>query len=215
MTLPLAISRAATLDLLRALAQTQDVDARELLEGEIITGNLRFCWTTAQQYVGHGVELDDLFAEAQAALLVAMRRFDAARPTAFSGYAARCLRQALLRAIRRQGSPVAIPRTEFVAPGTLSLDHQPETQSESMLGADTDMEATALTRVDGDRLARLVDALPDRESVVVRLRFGLAGCAPHELAEIGMLIGVSKQRAQAILNNGLAKIRTALMRRAA
>jgi RNA polymerase primary sigma factor len=52
-----------------------------------------------------------------------------------------------------------------------------------------------------------VDALPEREATVVRLRFGLAGIAPHELAEIGAIIGVSKQRVEAILKQALATLR--------
>jgi DNA-directed RNA polymerase sigma subunit (sigma70/sigma32) len=41
------------------------------------------------------------------------------------------------------------------------------------------------------------------------MRFGLAGIAPHELAEIGVVIGVSKQRVALILEQALASLRRA------
>jgi RNA polymerase sigma factor (sigma-70 family) len=208
MTLGLPISRVRTLVLLLELRGPVTDAARNRIESEIIMGHERLCLWHARRYQNHGVDLEDLLAEARAALLTAIRRFDARRDTSFTAYAYRCLRQALLRAVRRQGAPVAVPRTEAVTQRGVALDHQPDSVSERMLGpSDDDPAADALLRVDAARLSKLVDLLPDREAVVVRLRFGLAGCAAHELAEIGALIGVTKQRVQAILDKALATLR--------
>jgi DNA-directed RNA polymerase sigma subunit (sigma70/sigma32) len=56
-------------------------------------------------------------------------------------------------------------------------------------------------------MAAAVSALPEREATVVRMRFGLDGIAPHELAEIGVVIGCSKQRVEIILKQALATLR--------
>lgn len=209
MTLPAPITRAQTVALIRQMrAKTTSSAECDALEQEAVTGNLRFCWTVAKQYAGHGVEMDDLFAEATAALLHALRRFDPDRKTSFPEYLKFCLRQVLIRAVRRQGSPVAVPRTVNVDPETVSLDHQPETVSERMLGEpEQDPAEAALSRVDAERLNREVDALSDREASVVRMRYGLAGIAPHELSEIGTVLDITKQRVAAILAQALAKLR--------
>lgn len=204
MKLPPPLGRDRTLKLLRERRSAVALK-RERLEAEIVLGNSRFCWTTARRYLGHGVDLDDLFAEAQAALLVAVRRFDPRKSPHFAQYASRCMRRDLIACVHRQGAAIHVPRTEKRLPMGVSLDHMPDTVAERILGpAEDDPAAEALGRIEAAVLNRSINALPEREAVVVRLRFGLAGCAPHELAEIGTVLGISKQRTQAILAKALA-----------
>jgi RNA polymerase primary sigma factor len=51
-------------------------------------------------------------------------------------------------------------------------------------------------------------ALPERERVVLQLRFGLAGYRPHTLGEIGLRLGLTRERTRQIDVSALRRLRT-------
>ena len=51
-------------------------------------------------------------------------------------------------------------------------------------------------------------ALPERERVVLQLRFGLAGHRPHTLGEIGRRLGLTRERTRQIESAALRRLRT-------
>ena len=59
----------------------------------------------------------------------------------------------------------------------------------------------------GPVLARsLLASLPDRERMVIELRFGLSGEQPATLEEVGRAFGVTRERIRQIENNTLKKL---------
>jgi len=236
MNYPPPIGRDETLVLITQLRLETSPEQKERLERLIVEGNLRFCAYHARRYQQVGLELEDLVAVAAAALLDAVRRFDPAKSTHFSAYARRCFRRDLIVLVRRQASPIRLPRearkaeaengrATVTSPEAVSLDHKraaakdtgPDPRDRSQRGrpaAGFELETEnpedgLLAGIDAERLAALVNDLPEREATVVRMRFGLAGMAPHELAEIGVVIGVSKQRVALILEQALVTLRQA------
>jgi RNA polymerase sigma factor (sigma-70 family) len=251
MNMPPAISRTATLELILALRAAATPEDVERLERKLMEGNLRFCAYHARRYKQADIELDDLIAVAAAALLDAVRNFNPDKSNHFAAYARRCIRRDLAVAVRRQGSPVRLPREprrgerengrESVgAPSVLRMDAlrgqvrdtQPhrqntEPEAEESFGQMTSSGTTfgsasghslvtedptdaLLTKIDAERIAIHVGSLPEREASIVRMRFGLDGVAPHELAEIGAVLNISKQRVQVILDRALATLRQSL-----
>ena len=65
-----------------------------------------------------------------------------------------------------------------------------------------------------DRLRRALELnsaeLTDRESAVLAWRFAMTGGKRSTLAEVGRVLGVSKERVRMIQNRGLAKLRKVL-----
>lgn len=69
-------------------------------------------------------------------------------------------------------------------------------------------EGTAgLSALDGERLAALIARLSDRQREVLRRRFGLEDMPVQSLAEIGRDLGISRERARQIQEEGLKRLR--------
>jgi RNA polymerase primary sigma factor len=54
----------------------------------------------------------------------------------------------------------------------------------------------------------LIKSLGPREQLILKLRFGLGGEAPHTLVEVSKVLGVSKERVRQIQNRALNKLRS-------
>jgi len=204
---------------------TSDPTRREELETELVLGHQQFCWREARRY-RLLADMEELFAEAQAAFVIGVvRRYgrgvDAElRPDtdAWLHFAELVLKRELRAYVRRSGTFLAVPRTsgtlggkakaapavggsEGTAAAVLASDLLPTSTPDPYEESERASEAEALNRA--------VATLPERTATVVRMRFGLAGMAPHELAEIGVVIGVSKQRVALILEQALVTLRQA------
>jgi RNA polymerase primary sigma factor len=59
----------------------------------------------------------------------------------------------------------------------------------------------------------LLDKLPEKESKVIELRFGLRGNEPKTLREIGDILGVSRERVRQLETRALRKLRSLAMKR--
>ncbi len=59
----------------------------------------------------------------------------------------------------------------------------------------------------GDRVARLLDGLPQRESFILRLRHGIGVREPYTLEEIGARLGITRERTRQLESLALAKLR--------
>jgi RNA polymerase sigma factor (sigma-70 family) len=160
-------------------------------------------------------------AVATAALLEGARRFDPAKSQHFAAYARRCIHRDLVTYVRRHGTSIRLPREprkgesergrkSFKALQHVALDRSAPTDRAAFVVESP--EDGILDGIDADRLVTLVNDLPEREATVVRMRFGLAGMAPHDLAEIGAVMSVSKQRVQALLDRALASLKDAMLK---
>jgi RNA polymerase sigma factor (sigma-70 family) len=68
--------------------------------------------------------------------------------------------------------------------------------------ADTALEGDALSQIDA-----ALQALDDRERIILVLRFGLGGQEPQTLEEIGAHFGLTRERIRQMQNRALAKLR--------
>src|SRR6266508_4404558 len=80
-------------------------------------------------------------------------------------------------------------------------DFVPDDQAESPF----DTATLSLRRED---VQRALDSLPERERLVIELRFGLSGEQPYTLEEVGQAFGVTRERIRQIENNTLKKLET-------
>ena len=75
----------------------------------LIRGNLRLVLKIANDFIGRGLEWDDLVAEGNRGLITAAQRFDSSVGAKFSTYSAWWIKQAIRQAIADQVTTVRVP----------------------------------------------------------------------------------------------------------
>ena len=90
--------------------------------------------------------------------------------------------------------PVGEEDTQF---GDFVADEQAESPFES-----------ATLHLRREHVQRALDSLPERDRVVIELRFGLRGEQPYTLEEVGEAFGVTRERIRQIENTTLKKLET-------
>lgn len=58
-----------------------------------------------------------------------------------------------------------------------------------------------------DRLSMYIDSLPEKESVILRMCFGIGYPAPMTLREVGSEMGITRERVRQIRDSGTARLR--------
>jgi len=84
-----------------------------------------------------------------------------------------------------------------------------DTGERTLIGVmqERDEGAPGLSALDGERLAALIARLSERQREVLRRRFGLDDMPVQSLAEIGRDLGISRERARQIQEEGLKRLR--------
>lgn len=84
---------------------------------------------------------------------------------------------------------------------------EPRRVSDTVAAPEVDGEA----RADAERLARLVETLPDRQRQIVAMRFGLGTLdGPQSWSEIARVVGVCRQRVDQLEQKGMRMLRQSL-----
>ena len=79
---------------------------------KIVSENLNYVKSVANQYKGKGVEFDDLVSEGTLAMLMAARKFQADRGTDFVAYAGPFVHKAISQAIDKQSGVYRLPKDQ-------------------------------------------------------------------------------------------------------
>jgi RNA polymerase primary sigma factor len=153
------------------------------------------------------VDFMDLVSEGNLALLRSVRTFDCSRGYRFSTYACRAILTSFSRAAEQTNRHRARFPMQFDP--RLGLGHHEAGERED---PNTDF-------VDHIRniLRENSAALTDVESTVIRARFavtltdGALADGPKSLEQVGLLIGVTKERVRQIQNRALEKLRRKLL----
>ena len=94
----------------------------------------------------------------------------------------------------------------------LSLDQAVGDRSEETLEeliADSSApspEKEALRLLFGDELKRVLEHIPARQAVALRLHYGIEDGRPHNLAEVGRVMSISRERTRQLVKEGLNNV---------
>jgi RNA polymerase sigma factor (sigma-70 family) len=154
----------------------------------LVTRGLRTVRSVAPRYRDLGLPLEDLVQEGSLGLLEAIDQYEPGRGTDFESYARRRIRRAIREALLEK-----CPRFDSVAANGSTPGPEAATVADEQVRAIDDA----------------VDALPERQRVVVTRHFGF-GCEPQEIAEVAASLHVSQQRVRTIERDALYTLRDEL-----
>ena len=191
-----------------------NINKREI--DKLVSDNLNFVKAVANQYVGKGLDFDDLVSEGYMAMLQAAQKFDATRGNKFVSYASPFIHKAMEKAIEQQAGICRIPKTErkFTSRSSgesVSID-KPLNEGGKISLLDIIINKDALLADESTEFRLLLKDLQDsmacldeREKEVVEKFYGI-GMAHVTLAEIGEDMNLKRERVRQIRDKALRKI---------
>ena len=192
----------------RLTAERERSLARRAAKGDaaaadaLACAHLHLVASLARPFAGRGLPLEDLIQEGSLGLVRAARHFDWRRGVRFRGYAVPWIRGGICDAV------------EANAATTVASDDVGE-----LADVIADESALAPYRVAAaheliDEIERaLRERLTARERVVIRCRFGFSGDV-ETLDQVGVRVGLKKERVRRIEMTALGKLRPAAQRTA-
>ena len=188
---------------LERLAQG-DPEARNVL----IERNLRLVAHIVKKYYAQSSDQDDLISIGTIGLIKGISSFDPSKGARLATYVARCIENEILMYFRSQKKL----QGEVSLSETIESDREGNAlQLMDVIGVDDTMLEDLYDRDSAHRLRRLVkECLTQRESEVIRLRYGLGGTVPLTQREIASTFGISRSYVSRIEKRALEKLRTEL-----
>ena len=178
-----------------------DDSAREML----IEHNMRLIVHIARKYKVPGCTFDDLISIGAIGLIKAVRSYDMHSGTTLSTYAARCIENEILMSLRQSRKQQ----------NDVSLDEPLGTDSEGnsvsfsdLLGTPPDLvEDEAYRRVTLARVQKALPTLPERERLVLCMRYGLEDGVVHPQHEIAQKLDISRSYVSRVEKHAIELLR--------
>ena len=183
-----------------------DPEARNVL----IERNLRLVAHIIKKYYTQNGDQEDLISIGTIGLIKGISSFDASKGARLATYAARCIENEILMYFRGQKK----------LQGEVSLSDSIESDKEGnalqlmdVIGVDDTMLEDIHDRDSALKLRQLVqECLTQRESEIIRLRYGLGGTVPLTQREVAAAFGISRSYVSRIEKRALEKLRAELER---
>lgn len=191
----------------------QNGDAEAM--NQLVSANLNFVAHIAKNYVGQGVDFDDLVSEGNIGMIRAAAHFKSDYGHRFVTFAAPSIRQAMEKAIRQQAGLYKVPENAQNEKGRVvsveapipagsqnnyNLLHIVENKNAHL--ADEDL----LTKDSLENVGEIITVLNDRERQVISLVYGI-GSDKHTMAETGIIMNLKRERVRQIRDKALRKLR--------
>lgn len=201
---PKPLSREEEAECLKRMQAGDDTARSKLIEH-----NLRLVAHVVKKYTVHGYTQEDLVSVGTLGLIKAIHSYKIDAPTPLSTYAARCIENEvlmLLRASKKYKGDVSLS-------DPIGMDGEGNDISfQDVLGSPADLvEDEAIRRMNMGQVRAILKSLPQRERMVLEMRYGLLGdraLMQHEVAE---KMGISRSYVSRIETRAIELIREKML----
>ena len=179
------------------LKGTEEQQALEALEQgdeqarqSLVEHNLRLVVYISRRFENTGINLEDLISIGTIGLIKAIGTYRLDRKIKLATYASRCIENEILMYIRKMSAR----KTEVSLDEPINMDGEGnELLLSDVLGTEEDTITRALEEdVDICVLRQALTTLPDRERLIVQMRFGLEGHREQTQKEVAEQMGISQ-----------------------
>lgn len=186
--------------------------AKKLLEGdksareELIKRNLRLVVYTAQKFENTGVSTEDLISIGTIGLIKAVSSYDFNKKIKMATYASRCIENEILMYLRKSVKQ----KREISLEEPLNTDSDGnELTFSDVLGTDPDIVSKNIeNQAEKDILKIAIDLLPERERVIMDMRYGLSHGKEMTQKEVADKLEISQSYISRLEKKILDKLKT-------
>lgn len=177
---------------------------------ELIVKNMGYVVTLARQYSSEILTTNDLVSEGSIGLIKAAEKYDPSRGKPFVTFAAPYIRHYIEEAIRRMTGEMPVVSTDESLPVGSNNNYTllNVLEDKDAPQADLALESASLS----DDLIRAINILNEREQAVIKQFFGI-GCERKTMAEIGVDLGLKRERVRQIRDKAVRKLHKASIER--
>lgn len=190
---------------LEALEQGDEQARQSLVEH-----NLRLVVYISRRFENTGINLEDLISIGTIGLIKAIGTYRLDRKIKLATYASRCIENEILMYIRKMSAR----KTEVSLDEPINMDGEGnELLLSDVLGTEEDTITRALEEnVDICVLRQVLTTLPDRERLIVQMRFGLGGHREQTQKEVAEQMGISQSYISRLEKRILQRIKREFLR---
>ena len=170
---------------------------------DLVTENIGYVVTLARQYKSDILTTDDLVSEGVIGMMKAAEKYDASRGKPFVTFAAPYIREAIEKAINKLDTEVNVRSTDESLPRGSRNNY---TLLNVLEDKDSPRADAAIEQTLSDDMLKGISQLDERQQAVVKRYFGI-GQERQTMAEIGMEMGLKRERVRQIRNQALRKLK--------
>ena len=172
----------------------------------LIEHNLRLVVYIARRFENTGIHIEDLISIGTIGLIKAIHTFKPDKNIKLATYASRCIENEILMHLRKTNSH----KGDVSIDEPLNVDWDGnELLLSDVLGSEPD-EVNRNIEYDDEKklLLKTVDALPDREKLIMNMRFGLGRYNEHTQKEVADILGISQSYISRLEKRIIARLKT-------
>ena len=198
------LSREEEYDLWHKYKYENDIEARN----KLVAANLKFVANIAKNYQGRGLSYSDLISEGNIGLIRALDNFDGNKGFKVISYSIWWIRQAIKEAIEKRNVIDAEDLPKFNEKEEIDDNDDVDSKIPNNFTYENNFEKEHDIKM---KIGSLLNFLSNKEKTIITQYYGLNGCKPKTLDEIGKEFGISKERIRQINENSFKKMRSAAL----